>query len=49
MNRCLTPRQQELVDIAGKLADTFGASALGVEIAPVIRFDETGPDSRARS
>lgn len=23
MNMCLTPRQQELVDIAGKLADTF--------------------------
>ncbi|MGH3761133.1 acyl-CoA dehydrogenase family protein [Actinophytocola sp.] len=27
MNRCLTPRQQELVDIAGKLADTFAERA----------------------
>jgi alkylation response protein AidB-like acyl-CoA dehydrogenase len=27
----------------------IGASALGVEIAPVIGFDETGPDSRAKS
>jgi len=27
VNRCLTPRQQELVDIAGKLADTFAERA----------------------
>jgi alkylation response protein AidB-like acyl-CoA dehydrogenase len=27
MNRCLTPRQQELVDLAGKLADTFAERA----------------------
>lgn len=27
MNRCLTPRQQELVDVAGKLADTFAERA----------------------
>jgi hypothetical protein len=51
VNRCLTPRQQELVDIAGNLhaRKIIGASALGVELAPAIGFDETGPDSRAAS
>jgi alkylation response protein AidB-like acyl-CoA dehydrogenase len=33
----------------GRARTFIGASALDVELAPVIDFDETGPDSRAKS